>query len=123
MKLSKRVSPWGNEGGSSPFSMAVDPENMIAIFTNRGSGVDYFPYKYQIPDGNVGCGSGMVYAIDLVTGKTVWQWVHPWMYLNNECFDDCTGDGKTERRGFLSQYVPQYPPKPCTLSSQRASLS
>lgn len=42
VKLSKKVSPWGNAGGSSPFSMAVDPENLIAIFTNRGS-----PWEFQ----------------------------------------------------------------------------
>merc|ERR1719474_1484116 len=95
VKLSKKVSPWAVAGGSSPFSMAVDPENMIAIFTNRGS-PRVFRHKYQIPDGNVGCGPGMVYAIDLVTGRTIWQWVHPFMTMNDDCFWDCYGDGVTD---------------------------
>jgi len=94
--LSKHVSPWGNDGGSSPFSMAVDPKRLIAIFTNRGAATDLFPYKYDIPDGNVGCNAGMVYAIDLLTGRTIWQWVHPWMTMNKECLDGCFGHDPDE---------------------------
>jgi len=104
VKLSKKVSPWGTQGGASPFSMAVDTEHMLAIYTSRGPGsaqgfidpnsqTDMVNYLYQLPDGNTACGNGMVYAIDLLDGHIVWQWVHPFMSLNEECFDDCFGDG------------------------------
>ena len=65
-----------------------DRESVIFVTVKR--------YKYDIPDGNVGCGPGMVYAIDLVTGRTIWQWVHPFMTMNDECFWDCLGDGETD---------------------------
>eukprot|EP01084_Bolivina_argentea_P220439 373589_1 len=93
VKVSKEVAPWGNEGGASPFSLAVDEKNLIAIFTQRGSGLDFFPYRYNFSDGNTGCGAGAVFAIDLKTGYTIWEWVHPWMKMNEECFYDCFGTG------------------------------
>ena len=96
VKVSKQVAPWGNEGGASPFSLAVDQKNLIAIFTQRGSGLDFFPYKYEFSDGNIGCSAGAVFAIDLKTGYTIWEWVHPWMNLNDDCFFDCLGDGITD---------------------------
>ena len=65
-------------------------------FHAHSKGVDFFPYKYDLPDGNKACGSGMVFAIDLMTGHNLWQWVHPYMFLNDECFMDCLGDGSTD---------------------------
>merc|ERR1712154_600398 len=94
--LSKEISPWGPGGGATPFSMAVDPEHLIAIFTARGGPGPFMNYRYQMPDGNVGCLAGMVYAIDLRTGNVIWQWVHPWMRLNDECVAYCLGDGVTD---------------------------
>ena len=44
VKLSKKVSPWGMMGGSSPFSMAVDQQHMIAIYTARGPLTGSWPY-------------------------------------------------------------------------------
>ena len=38
----------------------------------------------------------MVYAIDLLTGRTIWQWVHPFMAMGDDCFVDCFGDGVTD---------------------------
>jgi len=40
-------------------------------------------------DGNVGCSAGVVFAIDLVTGRTLWEWVHPWMKFNDDCASTC----------------------------------
>ena len=87
LKVSKSVSGWSNEGGASPFSLAVDSEHMIAVFTARGAGTDFFPYRYTFSDGAIGCTGGAVYAIDLLTGYTLWEWEQPYMLWDDECYE------------------------------------
>eukprot|EP01083_Nonionella_stella_P298178 1012353_1 len=102
----KKVGPWSTSGGTNPFSMAVDEENMIAIYSIVGqkgfeySSNDIIKYSYKMGDGTVVCDAGAVHAIDLNTGYTIWQWINPYEKLNEECnstlyneYFDMTVDG------------------------------
>ena len=97
LRVSKRVTGWSNEGGASPFSLAVDNQHMIAVYTARGAGSDYFPYRYTFSDGSIGCTGGAVYAVDLLTGYTLWEWAQPYMLFDDECFTGhCFGEGSPQ---------------------------
>eukprot|EP01084_Bolivina_argentea_P129251 228299_1 len=110
VKIMKKVGPWSTSGGTNPFSMAVDEENMIAIYSIVGqkgfeySSNDIIKYSYKMGDGTVVCDAGAVHAIDLNTGYTIWQWINPYAKLNEECnstlyneYFDMTVDGTCER--------------------------
>merc|ERR1712228_183236 len=56
--------------------MAVDEDNMIAIYSLRG--YETPTYKYELADGTVVCDAGSIHAIDLMTGYTLWQWKNPY---------------------------------------------
>eukprot|EP01084_Bolivina_argentea_P092793 166924_1 len=108
VKVIKKVGPWSQIGGSSGFSLAVDEQNMIAVYTIRGARKLYdveIGYKYRMADGTVLCdGSGSVYFIDLNTGYTKWEWISPYSQTNELCNDaiydeyvDITINGTCER--------------------------
>ena len=54
---------------------------MIAIYTFRGA--EYPVYKYKLADGTLVCDSGSTHAIDLKTGYTIWQMVHPYGIIDD----------------------------------------
>eukprot|EP01084_Bolivina_argentea_P139652 245665_1 len=82
VKVSKKVGPWAILGGISPFSMAIDEENMIAMATIRGNSDP--TYKYKMGNGTIVCDGGSVHAIDLHTGHTIWQWINPYSRIEDE---------------------------------------
>eukprot|EP01084_Bolivina_argentea_P245557 411104_1 len=113
VKISKKVGPWGIPGGANPFTMAVDEKNMIAIYTFRGNAGE-ITYRYKMADGTTVCDLGSVHAIDLLTGYTIWQWIHPYgkigdISCNNSLYDeyiDVTVDGSCERSFNGSNMLP-----------------
>eukprot|EP01084_Bolivina_argentea_P223996 378867_1 len=108
VRIIKKVGPWITDGGSSPFSMAVDEKHMIAIYSIVGTSTFQtragFSYKETMGDGTVVCGAGSVHAINLTTGHTIWQWINPYGKIDNLCnstvydyYYDITTDGTCER--------------------------
>ena len=101
----QKIGPWSEGGGTSPFSMAVDEENLVAIYTFRG--VEWTRYRYELADGRPVCDSGSVHAINLTTGDTIWQWVSPYAMIgdwtcdnNQEIYDsyvDVTLEGNCQQ--------------------------
>ena len=88
VKIVKKIGPWSESGGTSPFSMAVDEDNLIGIYTFRG--VEEFSrnYRYKLADGTAVCNSGSIHAINLTTGDTIWQSVNPFGMVGDETCDN-----------------------------------
>eukprot|EP01084_Bolivina_argentea_P139653 245667_1 len=103
VKVSKKVGPYSFYGGGDPFSIAVDEENMIAIYSIKGT--DFPIYRYEMADGTIVCDMATVHAINLTNGYTIWQWINPWgkigiQMCNDTVYDeyiDMTVNGSCER--------------------------
>eukprot|EP01084_Bolivina_argentea_P292715 503302_1 len=82
LMISKKIGPWSYAGGGQ-WSIAVDPDAMIAILTITGGSLP--AYKQVLADGvTTTCWrTGTVHAIDLSNGKLLWQSVNPFGSINN----------------------------------------
>ena len=62
--------------GNAVWSTAIDPDQEIAISSYTGFNVAVA--RYELPNGDIICNTGLASAIDLKTGKTKWIFVVPY---------------------------------------------
>ena len=78
--LASKIGPWSELGGGQ-FSMAISQDHLIGIaHITGGFGI----YYQQLADNEYYCG-GSIHAIDLRTGKQLYQIANPWALTGQNC--------------------------------------
>ena len=78
--IARKIGPWSG-GGGGQFSISVDENAMIAVITITGGLGTYYS---KLSDNKIYCG-GVTHAIDLLSGKLLYQIPNPWALTGNEC--------------------------------------
>eukprot|EP01084_Bolivina_argentea_P098021 176192_1 len=81
--ISKKIGISSDVGGGE-WSLAVSEKSLIAIATIVG-GETGAKYKSILANNKSVCNSGVVHAIDLRTGYTLWQSPNPYAVMNDSC--------------------------------------
>eukprot|EP00490_Sorites_sp_Unknown_P005008 CAMPEP_0114692994 /NCGR_PEP_ID=MMETSP0191-20121206/68564_1 /TAXON_ID=126664 /ORGANISM="Sorites sp." /LENGTH=264 /DNA_ID=CAMNT_0001986093 /DNA_START=341 /DNA_END=1135 /DNA_ORIENTATION=- len=99
LQFSKKIGPWSELGGGH-FSLAIDESNMIAVAHITGNPV----YFQRLSDGIPYCG-GVIFGIDLITGKTIYEIPQPWAVFGDICQNFKPGEKDATLADFIDYSV------------------